>query len=92
MNRRTFVQTAGFLATSLSAQTQPPSPAKAGIKTTLMLEMLKGSIEEEFELAARAGCQSVESLTQHASLVGCRHRGRQAGGRPGCRRKAHSAG
>jgi hydroxypyruvate isomerase len=32
-----------------------------------MLEMLKGSIEEEFELAAKAGFQSVESLTQYAA-------------------------
>jgi hydroxypyruvate isomerase len=32
-----------------------------------MLEMLKGSIDEEFELAAKAGFQSVESLTQYAA-------------------------
>ena len=32
-----------------------------------MLEMLKGSIDEEFELAAQAGFQSVESLTQYAA-------------------------
>lgn len=67
MNRRTFLQSAGLLATSLSAQTQPPSTAKAGNKATLMLEMLKGTIEEEIELAARAGFQSVESLTQYAA-------------------------
>ncbi len=67
MNRRTFVQSAGLLATSLAAQSQPPPPAKDGNKITLMLEMLKGSIEEEFELAARAGFQSVESLTQYAA-------------------------
>ena len=67
MNRRTFVQSAGLLATSLAAQSQPTPPAKGGNKITLMLEMLKGSIEEEFELAARAGFQSVESLTQYAA-------------------------
>jgi len=67
MNRRAFMQSAGLLATSLSAQIQPPPPAKAGIRTTLMLEMLKGTIEEEFDLAARAGFQSVESLTQYAA-------------------------
>jgi hydroxypyruvate isomerase len=67
MNRRTFMQSAGLLATSLAAQDQPAAPARTGIKTTLMLEMLKGSIEEEFELAARAGFQSVESLTQYAA-------------------------
>jgi hydroxypyruvate isomerase len=60
------MQTAGLLATGLSAQTQPSSPVKDGNKTTLMLEMLKGTIEEEFELAAKAGFQSVESLTQYA--------------------------
>lgn len=32
-----------------------------------MLEMLNASLEEEFELAARAGFQSVESLTQYAA-------------------------
>jgi len=67
MNRRTFVQSAGLLATGLAARSQPPAPAQGAIKTTLMLEMLKGSIEEEFELAARAGFQSVESLTQYAA-------------------------
>ncbi len=67
MNRRTFVQSAGLLATGLTAQSQPPAPAKGAIRTTLMLEMLKGSIEEEFELAAHAGFQSVESLTQYAA-------------------------
>ena len=67
MNRRTFVQSAGFLATSLAAQNPPPSPAKGAYKITLMLEMLTGSIEQEFELAARAGFQSVESLTQYAA-------------------------
>ncbi len=61
------MQSAGFLATNLAAQNQPAAPARAEIKTTLMLEMLKGSIEEEFELAARAGFQSVESLTQYAA-------------------------
>src|ERR1035437_4727327 len=66
MNRRTFMQSAGLLTTSLAAQGQPAAPAKIGIKTTLMLEMLKGSIDEEFELAAHAGFQSVESLTQYA--------------------------
>ncbi len=67
MDRRAFMQSAGLLATSLSAQTQPPSAAKAGIKAALMLEMLQGSIDEEFELAARAGFQSVESLKQWAT-------------------------
>lgn len=60
------MQSAGLLATGLPAQAQPPSAAKAGNKATLMLEMLKGTIEQEFELAARAGFQSVESLTQYA--------------------------
>jgi hydroxypyruvate isomerase len=61
------MQSTGLLATSLAAQNQPAARARAGIKTTLMLEMLKGSIEEEFELAAKAGFQSVESLTQYAA-------------------------
>ena len=61
------MQSAGLLATGLSAQTQPSSPAKTGIKATLMLEMLKGTIEEEFDLAAKAGFQSVQSLTQYAA-------------------------
>ena len=61
------MQSTGLLATSLAAQSQPVARAGTGIKTTLMLEMLKGSIEEEFELAAKAGFQSVESLTQWAA-------------------------
>jgi hydroxypyruvate isomerase len=61
------MQSAGLLTTSLAAQGQPAAPAKTGFKTTLMLEMLKGTIDEEFELAAKAGFQSVESLTQYAA-------------------------
>ena len=61
------MQSAGLLATGMAAQGQPAAPAKTAIKTTLMLEMLKGSIDEEFELAAHAGFQSVESLTQYAA-------------------------
>ena len=61
------MQSAGLLTTSLAAQGQPAAPLRPGIKTTLMLEMLKGSIDEEFELAAHAGFQSVESLTQYAA-------------------------
>ena len=49
------MQSAGFLATSLAAQSQAAARPATGIKTTLMLEMLKGSIDEEFELAAKAG-------------------------------------
>jgi hydroxypyruvate isomerase len=67
MNRRTFMQSAGFLATSMAAQNRPAARPATGIKTSLMLEMLKGSIDEEFELAAKAGFQSVESLTQYAA-------------------------
>jgi hydroxypyruvate isomerase len=61
------MQSAGLLATSLPAQAEPSSPERAAIKPTLMLEMLTGLIEEEFELAARAGFQSVESLKQYAA-------------------------
>jgi hydroxypyruvate isomerase len=64
------MQSTGLLATSLAAQNQPVARARTGIRTTLMLEMLKGTIEEEFELAARAGFQSVESLTQWAAWSG----------------------
>src|ERR1039458_3142478 len=67
MDRRTFIQSAGLLTTSLAAQGRPAAPAKSVFKPTLMLEMLKGSIDEEFELAAHAGFQSVESLTQYAA-------------------------
>jgi len=67
MNRRAFMQSAGLLATGLSAQPQTGAPARAAIKPTLMLEMLQGSVEDEFDLAARAGFASVESLRQYAA-------------------------
>src|ERR1035437_830840 len=67
MNRRTFMQSTGLLTTSLAAQGQPAAPAKSVFKPALMLEMLQGSIDQELELAAKAGFQSVESLTQYAA-------------------------
>ena len=61
------MQSAGLLTTSLAAQGQPTAPAKSVFKPTLMLEMLSGPIDQELELAAKAGFQSVESLTQYAA-------------------------
>lgn len=59
MDRRTFIGTSVAAAAALAA------PARGGITSSVMLWTLKGSFEEKLEVAAGAGCQSVELVGEH---------------------------
>ena len=70
MNRRQFLHlsSAGFaVAPALLAQAPPaaPPPKTARIKSSIMLWTLKGKMEEKLSLAAEAGFQSVELITEY---------------------------
>ena len=67
MNRRTFLESAGLAVAGLRAQDQPTSPAKSKITCSVMLDMLGGTIDQQIETTARAGCDSAEILTQYAA-------------------------
>lgn len=58
MNRRTFLTATGAAAIPVSAQT-------AKVKSSVMLWTLKGTFEQKLEVAAKAGCQSVELVGEH---------------------------
>ena len=69
MDRRLFLQ-AGIAASAMAQQPtapvpQPPPPKKAKITSSVMLWTLKGSFEEKLQIAARAGVQSVELVSEH---------------------------
>src|SRR5438874_5825914 len=56
-----------LLKAALLAQAPVPTPAppKARITSSVMLWTLKGSFEEKLEIAAKAGIQSVELVSEH---------------------------
>jgi hydroxypyruvate isomerase len=54
-----------LLKAALQAAVSPPPKAK--ITSSVMLWTLKGSLEEKLEIAARAGVQSVEMVSEYAS-------------------------
>ncbi len=71
MNRRLFLQT-GLAASALAQQPaapppQPPPPKKAKITSSVMLWTLKGAFEEKLQIAARAGIQSTELVSEHVN-------------------------
>lgn len=61
MDRRTF------LGTSVAASAAFVAPARNGITSSVMLWTLKGTFEQKLEVAAGAGCQSVELVGEHAA-------------------------
>lgn len=67
MNRRRFLESAGFAAVSLKAQGQPARPSRPGITSSVVLDILGGTIDGQIETAARAGCESMQLLAQYAT-------------------------
>ena len=65
MNRRRFLGTAGLLAATLEAQDQLPRGGNSKIKTSIILDILGGTIDQEIETAAKAGFDSMEMLAQY---------------------------
>ena len=72
LNRRSFLQSAGvtLLGASLRAQ-QPavpaPPPKKARITSSIMIGILKGSMEEKLRRVAESGIQSAEMVSEYRS-------------------------
>lgn len=70
MKRRGFLLTGLGSAWGAQRSSQPaaqrPAPAKAKITSSVMLWMLKGSIEEKLEIAAKAGLQCVGLTSEYA--------------------------
>jgi hydroxypyruvate isomerase len=67
MNRRRFLESAGLVAASLNAQSPALRPAKSKITGSVVLDILGGTIDWEIEIAARAGCESVQMLAQYST-------------------------
>ena len=67
MNRRRFLETAGLAAATLNAQSPAPRPARSKITSSVVLDILGGTIDWEIEIAAKAGCQSMQMLAQYAT-------------------------
>ena len=67
MNRRDFLGSAGLLATSSQAQNQPSRASQSKITSSVVLDILGGTIDEQIEIAARAGCESMQMLAQYAT-------------------------
>jgi hydroxypyruvate isomerase len=71
MRRRDFVRTSGSFAAWAGMPAAPPKPPQpARITSSVMLWTLKGSTEERFEAAAKAGMQSVELVAEHVRWTG----------------------
>jgi len=68
MDRRGFLKTAGLAAAvNLEAQAQPAQPSQSDITTSVVLDILGGTIDREIEIAAGAGCQTTMMLNQFAA-------------------------
>jgi hydroxypyruvate isomerase len=68
MDRRGFLKTAGLAAAvNLEAQGQPAQPSQSDITTSVVLDILGGTIDREIEIAAGAGCQTTMMLNQFAA-------------------------
>ncbi len=64
ISRRNFLKAASVAPAALGTAQTPPPP-KAAITSSVMLWTLKGAFEEKIELAAKAGLQSVELVSEH---------------------------
>ncbi len=67
MNRRAFLESAGVLAAAAQARGGSPQAAPSGITSSVVLDFLGGTIDNEIEIAVRAGCQSTMMLNQYAA-------------------------
>jgi hydroxypyruvate isomerase len=69
VDRRTFLQAgvAAGTALQIKASGAETTAANSRIISSVMLWTLKGSFEEKLEVAAAAGCESVELVGEHAN-------------------------
>jgi len=64
MNRRTFLASAAALAAAPQLPAAPQAPS--AVTSSVVLDILGGSIDSQIEIAARAGCESAMLLNQYA--------------------------
>jgi hydroxypyruvate isomerase len=67
MNRRSFLGSTGLVAAGLHAQSRPSAAATSKITSSVVLDILGGTIDEQIGIAARAGCESMQMLAQFAT-------------------------
>ena len=67
MNRRSFLGSTGLVAAGLHAQSRPSAAAASKITSSVVLDILGGTIDEQIGIAARAGCESMQMLAQFAT-------------------------
>jgi hydroxypyruvate isomerase len=67
VNRRMFLESAGVLAAVAQANGQPPGAVSSAITSSVVLDILGGTIDRQIEIAAGAGCQSMMMLNQYAA-------------------------
>ncbi len=67
MNRRAFLETAGTMAVASRIRAQSPRATPSGIASSVVLDILGGTIDSQIEIAARSGCQSMMMLNQYAA-------------------------
>jgi len=67
MNRRSFLGSTGLLAAGLKAQSPATRTSQSRITSSVVLDILGGTVDEQIEIAARAGCESMQMLAQYAT-------------------------
>ena len=67
INRRAFMGSAGLLTAAMGARSQPPAASASRVTSSVVLDILGGTIDEQIEIAARAGCESMQMLAQYAT-------------------------
>ncbi len=67
MKRRSFVGALGVSVAGLRAQSPAPGNPQLGISSSVVLDILGGTIDEQIEIATRAGCDSMQMLAQYAA-------------------------
>ncbi len=66
MNRRSFLSSAGAVAAAATTKVQL-SAANSPIASSVVLDILGGAIDQQIDIAARAGCDSAMLLAQFAT-------------------------
>lgn len=67
MQRRVFLETAGVLAAASQAHGDTQGAGVAGMSSSVVLDILGGTIDSQIETAARSGCGSAMLLNQYAA-------------------------
>jgi len=67
MNRRSFLGALGLFSAASRAQSPASRTQQPGITSSVVLDILGGTVDEQIDIAARAGCDSMQMLAQYAN-------------------------